>query len=163
MATTLLNIDENPCQLCCELPSRYSFKCCFRNEEMKLCRDCIESLAMRKLMLEVVESRPVNLTESYKLPCPFCRQNYDMIYDITSYGEYMIEDFINLTQAVTLIRLTKDHFMEEMDVLRENLRAHHNGQLILQRRRLTEEVLLPLTRLLNNEHRRTTRAVTPRR
>lgn len=163
MATTLLNMDENPCQLCCELPSRYSFKCCFRNEEMRLCRDCIEALAMRKLIMEIVENRPVDLSQNYQIPCPFCRQNYDMIYDITGYGEYTIEDFINLGQSITLIKLTKDHFLEERELLRENLRGHHNDLMLMQRRRLTEEVLLPLTRLLNNEQRRTTRATTQRR
>ena len=163
MATTLLNADENPCHICCQQPSRHSFKCCFRNEEMKLCRDCIESLVMRKLIAEIAESRPIDLSQSYKLQCPFCRQNYDMIYDSTGWGEYMIEDFVNLGQSIVLIKLSKEHYREEIETLRTNLRDHHHSQMAGQRRRMTEEVLLPLTRLLNVEHRRIIRLVTPRR
>jgi hypothetical protein len=47
--------------------------------------------------------------------------------------------------------------------MRANLRSHHEAQLSQQRRRMTEEVLLPLSRLLNIEHRRVTRNTTPRR
>ena len=163
MATTLLNADELPCHICYLSPSTHAFKCCFRDEQMKICRDCIESIAMHKLMKEVVDDLPIDLNGNFNLPCPFCRQNYVMIYDKTSWGEYLIEDFINLQQSVALIKFTKNHFMEEMERMRANLRSHHEAQLSQQRRRMTEEVLLPLSRLLNIEHRRVTRNTTPRR
>ena len=121
---------------------------------MKMCRDCIESMVMRKLMKEVVEDLPIDLDQNYKLPCPFCRQNYELIYDHTGWGEYLVEDFINLGQSISIIKVTKDYFMGEIATTRENLRSHHNFQLAQQRRRLTDEVLLPLTQILNVEYRR---------
>lgn len=154
MASAGENVQDNLCNICYLVDPKYAFKCCFRNEEMRLCRACIDSLAISKIIKDEIADIPFDENLKFKLPCPFCRQDYDCIYDSNTYNEFYIEDFVNIPQTRLTAGFTKNHFTEMIAQMQLDLNARNQMRAQQNRRQLIEEVLIPLTRLLNTSFRR---------
>lgn len=145
------------CSICLTNDAEYSYSCCFRDGTMKLCKSCIERMTMYAIFEEINAAVIIDPSHGFLLDCPFCRQNYGVIYDKTSHNSFVLEDFLNIGQTRTALRIADQFYRAKIAALEvSHLNDTHNRWLNT-RRRISAEVLMPLARLIDVAYTRDVR------
>lgn len=140
------------CLVCLEKDAEFAFKCCYRDIS-RLCKGCIESIVIHMIVKDIDQGMEIDTTRPINVRCPFCRQEYEAVYDINVL-QMNIEEIINIPQIVKTATTSRRHYMQKIREAEANVRTRANERWFQRRARLAREVLAPLSRLINAEYRR---------